>query len=319
MVTVAGTSLSMQAAYMFKLANERNAAMAAASAGEAAAGATSAATAQLDLMLGDSDAALAAVHEAQTFAFETAELYERGELVLRAVRAQQRGVLRLFGLALPFDDSVSDYVRTTEVEDSGGATASPALPSTGDGSLVDVVTDLVPDALVAWAAGDAAPDFTGANQLGGPLTFTASARFDDLSAGGWQRIFDFGNGPFADNILVTQEGTSNNLVFHIHQGGSQYEVRADNAIVEGERAVWTARVDESGAMSIFKDGRLLAASLGLAGAQVASVDRSSNLIGESNWAGDTDLVGAVYGLEVHGEALSNDEIEAMLANGDPWA
>lgn len=137
---------------------------------------------------------------------------------------------------------------------------------------------------------------------------TATARFDDLDAGPWQRVFDFGNGPADDNILLSQEGATNNMTFHIYDGASgPATLTAQNAIVEGETATWTAAVDETGLMQIYKNGSLIAQGPGIV---PNDVDRSSNLVGKSNWEADTDLVGEVLFIEhsdIGGEITEPDD------------
>lgn len=123
---------------------------------------------------------------------------------------------------------------------------------------------------------------------------TATVRFDDLEGGNWQRVFDFGNGPGADNILLSQQGSSNDMTFHVYDGGRQVTLTAQEAIVEGETATWTASIDETGMMSIAKNGEVIAEGPGIVPSDVA---RDSLLVGRSNWSSDTPLIGEVLAIE----------------------
>lgn len=138
------------------------------------------------------------------------------------------------------------------------------------------------------------------------MTITATARFDDLG-NWWGRVFDFGNGASNQNVLMGQAGNSRDMLFEIHGPGGKSEVRAVNAIVQGETAEWTARVDGSGVMSIFKNGVMLVSGQGRV---PDSVGRTSALIGRSNWSNDAPLVGAVTALTVQRWAASDAQIAA---------
>ena len=41
----------------------------------------------------------------------------------------------------------------------------------------------------------------------GAVEIEVIARFDDINAGSWQRVFDFGDGPNANNLLLAQYET----------------------------------------------------------------------------------------------------------------
>ncbi|NSY99272.1 hypothetical protein, partial [Agrobacterium tumefaciens] len=131
--------------------------------------------------------------------------------------------------------------------------------------------------------------------IDGAFTATVKARFDDLDAGSFQRVYDFGNGPNADNVWLGQIGTSGDMQFSILNGGKTGTVIARNAIVEGQEASWTTSVSETGWMRLFKDGKMLAEGQGVV---PRDVDRFYELVGKSNWASDKPLVGKVSDLVV---------------------
>ena len=118
----------------------------------------------------------------------------------------------------------------------------------------------------------------------------ATVRFDDLSGGAWQRVFDFGNGPGQDNILLTQLAGTNTMRFDIYTPQGLFTLDAGGAIVQGETADWTARITTDGTMQILKNGILLAERDAVV---PQDVPRANLLVGESNWPADTDLIGSV--------------------------
>lgn len=272
-----------------------------------------------------------------------AELRMRGDEVLDIVRVQRNGVLSLFGLdgmarTTTSMAATASYESTSVDTETAAVAPNAAAPSAsgevGDGALIEVEIEVAPApaqkiAIVVadpplqpshtfdfeWANGDAAPDFSGDFQLGGGMTFTAEGQYDDLSAGSWQRLFDFGNGAWADNVVLSQSGSSNDMAFQIINNGTVHQVVAENSIVEGEKAIWTARVDDDGTMSIFKNGEMLVSG---AGQTIGAVARASNHVGSSNFSSDANLQGTVYGIGINDAVLTDAEIAAISDNGNPW-
>ncbi|MEQ8480377.1 MAG: DUF1929 domain-containing protein [Hoeflea sp.] len=132
-------------------------------------------------------------------------------------------------------------------------------------------------------------------QINGAFELTVEARFDDLGAGEWQRIFDFGNGPAKDNIWLGQVAGTDDMRFEVWVNGTAYSIAAANSIEEGVRAGWKVSVDESGYMRMWKNGVSVAEGQG---AVPADVERTQDYIGDSNWITDQRLVGEVRNLEI---------------------
>ena len=131
--------------------------------------------------------------------------------------------------------------------------------------------------------------------IDGAFTATVKARFDDLDAGAWQRVYDFGNGPDIDSVWLGQVGTSSDMQFSVVNGGKVGQVIAKNAIVEGKEATWTTSVNEAGWMRLFKDGAVVAEGQGLV---PRDVDRANEFVGKSNWSDVKPLVGKVSDLVI---------------------
>ena len=145
----------------------------------------------------------------------------------------------------------------------------------------------------------------------------ATAQFDNLSGGFWQRIFDFGNGPGQQNILLTQVGNSDSIRFEVYNatGLGSVSVEVPNQIIPGEVATWRAQVSDAGQMQLFKNDVLIGER---AGVVVPDVPRSNLLVASSNWSGDTPLIGAVTAIiaDVNGDGVA-DVTEGIMPTLKP--
>ncbi|MCR8548328.1 hypothetical protein M4578_10840, partial [Salipiger sp. P9] len=134
----------------------------------------------------------------------------------------------------------------------------------------------------------------GLPQIDGAFEFEATVRFDDIEAGGSQRVFEFG-GNGEDSISFGQLGPSSAVYFEIVQGGATSYIVAEDALVDGETATWTVGVDETGFMYIEKDGVQIAEGDGMVPADTL---RDSNLIGSSDNGALTPLLGEVSNVSI---------------------
>ena len=132
------------------------------------------------------------------------------------------------------------------------------------------------------------------DDIDGAFEITVEARYDDVAGGSYQRVFDFGNGASQDNVLLTQINSTTDMAFIVYVDGVSYRIIAPNAIEEGVVAKWTAAIDDTGYMRLWKDDVLVAEGQG---AVPADVDREFMLVGESNWPADDRLTGMVRYLE----------------------
>ena len=134
-------------------------------------------------------------------------------------------------------------------------------------------------------------------QIGGPFIISVQARFDAPQGGWWQRVFDFGNGPGRDNIIMGQLENTNDMLFEIWQADKTYRLVAPGAITTGQLATWRVGIDVNGQMWMEKDGKRVAQMQGVV---PAAVQRNSNLLGSSNWdnSASANLDEVVLGLSV---------------------
>jgi hypothetical protein len=135
------------------------------------------------------------------------------------------------------------------------------------------------------------------------LTFEAWALYDALAS--WSRVFDFGNGPDGDNLVLANQATSNNLVLQVYRGGNRAELLAEGRLKTGEWMHLAGTVDSSGAGVLYVNGEQAAAGPLQAPANLA---RLNNYIGKSNWQTDALFRGKVASVRVYNRALTADEV-----------
>lgn len=148
------------------------------------------------------------------------------------------------------------------------------------------------------------PDLTsGSNWTG--LTFTFYANFGG-GAGNFERIFDFGNGPNSNNMIVGREGVSGNIFIEIYRDGSSggYCRSTSNSIGVGSWDYWSITMNGSNCY-IYKNN-VLNASQGYTYLPWART-LSNNYIGKSNWA-DAAFEGGISDLAIYDRVLSSTEL-----------
>ena len=148
------------------------------------------------------------------------------------------------------------------------------------------------------------------------LVLTATARFDDLLAGSWQRVVDYGAGPGSNNILLTQFENTDDMMFSIFQDGMTHNLIVPNAIQQGVPADYAAGVADDGTMWVERDGTLIGQGTGVVPIED---DTRELLIGQSHWAEDTPLVGEVTGFSIAfgADIAPPDETEAEPDETEP--
>ncbi|WP_211825544.1 tandem-95 repeat protein [Kistimonas asteriae] len=145
-------------------------------------------------------------------------------------------------------------------------------------------------------------------QTGGAMTVSAWVRFDSFGQN-WSRVFDFGDGPSADNILLGHVTTTNDLGFQVRDGdGTAHTLTIDNFFTAGEWVHVAATVDSSGLMTVYKDGVEAGT---LQGGVPPEKVRTNNFIGKSNWSQDGYMDGAVDDFAVFNEALDASQISNL--------
>ena len=126
--------------------------------------------------------------------------------------------------------------------------------------------------------------------------------------GNYARIFDFGNGCPVDNIILSRQGTTNNLYLETFQGGgSESALVADNALINNEWHHYAFTIDASGNAKMYRDGSVLTSgSMNLP----SVVSRGTNYIGKSCSSGDALYAGDLDELRIDDVAESDEQIKA---------
>jgi hypothetical protein len=148
------------------------------------------------------------------------------------------------------------------------------------------------------------PDINSPSNWSG-LTFTFYANFGG-GAGSFERIFDFGNGPNSNNIIVGREGTSGTMFIEIYRDGASggYCRSAANSITSGTWDHWAITMNGT-TCAVYKNNSLnnSQAYTYLPWAR----NLVNNYIGKSNWA-DAAFEGGISNLAIYDRALSSSEL-----------
>ena len=142
------------------------------------------------------------------------------------------------------------------------------------------------------------------------LTFASWFRSDN--SGSYARIFDFGNGPNADNIYMSLYGTSNELFVSIltggNQGGSYFPWTANVNNNVWYHAVWV--LNPTGEWTVYVNGEVVIQATGAK--YPDPVARTSNYLGQSNYGHDAHFNGAIRDFRMYDRVLSAAEVQLLF-------
>ena len=125
----------------------------------------------------------------------------------------------------------------------------------------------------------------------------------------WSRIFDFGNGAGAENIIVAGKGTTNTLGFHVYRGTACLSLEVANFLELQKWMHISVTVEPSGSCKVYKNGQLIQSGT----SQLPnSVNRTLNYIGRSNWAADAYFDGQMAEFRLWNRVRTEAEIKADL-------
>jgi len=139
------------------------------------------------------------------------------------------------------------------------------------------------------------------------ITVEAWVWYDSIQSS--SRIIDFGNGSAADNIVFTNDGTSNDLAFFIFQEGKVQSIKAIGALETGKWLHLAATVDDSGTAKLYKNG------LEVQSGKFALPNnnkRTKNYIGRSNWSNDSYFNGKISDLRLWTVARTAEDIKNSM-------
>ena len=140
--------------------------------------------------------------------------------------------------------------------------------------------------------------------------FSVSAWVRRVSNTNWSRLFDFGNGPNNDNVLLAlSSGTTGRPVISIRQGGVAVgEYTSPTAFANNQWVLLTYTWSNNFG-TLFANGQPVAS-----GTQQAplNVVRAINYIGRSNWSADAFAHARLDDFRIYNRVLENYEIQALL-------
>ena len=146
----------------------------------------------------------------------------------------------------------------------------------------------------------------------GQRGLTFSCWFRSSNSGTPARVFDFGNGPSADNIIV--EVSNNDLQVVLYVGGQvksmNTNVNINNNVLY--HAAWV--LSTSGTWIVYLNGMIVAQQSSMI--YPASTPRWLNYIGKSNWGGDPYFNGAIRDFRVYNYNLSSAEVGLLFNSAE---
>lgn len=135
--------------------------------------------------------------------------------------------------------------------------------------------------------------------------FTVEAWVRWNSYANWSRVIDFGSGAPADNIILANRQTTRRLGLYLYKGTAQTRLESDML----ESGVWlhvAATVDAGGTATLYENGQAVATG---PVTLPASIRRTRNYIGKSNWGQDGHFHGQMAELRLWNVARTEAEIE----------
>lgn len=144
------------------------------------------------------------------------------------------------------------------------------------------------------------PSFT----IGGPFSVAAWVYLDN-NAINWQRLIDFGNGQYNNNLVLGW--VSQHMFFECYNGASTLKIETTETFPQGQWVHVTATIDGSGNAKIYWNGVLKASGTTYV---PPSVSRTNQYIGKSNWP-DPYFIGKMDDLRLYNRALAEPEAFAM--------
>ena len=145
------------------------------------------------------------------------------------------------------------------------------------------------------------------------LTFATWYKSDN--SGGWARIFDFGNGQDADNIVITKYGGSDIFSLYTSYPSGQflivdasYQFNTGN---DWKHVAWTLDPAGSGTWKFYIDGVQVASAVM---PYPRSILRSNNYLGNDNWNADAYLNGGIKDFRLYNRVFSAAEVNTLFTS-----
>ncbi len=253
-----------------------------------------------------------------TYDGTTASLYVNGALEATATQCPPVPINSTAGLSIgalpsghePFKGQIE------EVQVYDRVVVPPASPPAGAGTPSVLVNNPTgTQAGPAPTSGSTVLRFDGTNNYVElpPLDFDFSkgftievwARYAKLNH--CSRIFDFGNGPAADNIFLANEALSVTLGIYMVRGGDRLAITTASVLEIDRWMHLAATIDAAGKATLYKDGK--PCQTGPVSLPTKTLRRNS-YIGRSNWSENPFFAGRMSELRLWNRARTAEEIQA---------
>jgi hypothetical protein len=143
---------------------------------------------------------------------------------------------------------------------------------------------------------------------GGAMTFNFWAKWEAWH--NWSRLMDFGLGQENQNIYIGNQGTTNNLMFHIMEGTTtKHQFYCSGTLELNAWVMITCTVDETGLMKAYKNGELVGT---FQGATPDLITRTRQYCGRSNWSADGYFMGVIDEVIIYDAVLTDEEIMELF-------
>ena len=199
---------------------------------------------------------------------------------------------------------------STSITDSiGGLTAT----------YVNSATSTVSDGIsLAGGTTDGAGNYVDLQdfEIGGSSSFEVYVKFGS-SVDNFERIFDFGDGQGADNIVMGRYSTESTLQFvnlTDYSSGTYSQTGGVGTIVSGQLTHLVGVIQSDGYLKFYQDGTLLATSTAAGG--TTSKTRTNHYVGRSNYTSRSDTDCNIYYLRVYNRELTQSNVTSLYTNRD---
>ncbi|VXD25903.1 LamG-like jellyroll fold domain-containing protein [Planktothrix paucivesiculata] len=136
------------------------------------------------------------------------------------------------------------------------------------------------------------------------LTVEAWVWYDGFK--NWSRIIDFGNGAGKENIIFANEGTTNNVNFHIYHDTEIQSIIAQEVLETGKWIHLAATIDESGNATLYKNGTAI--QTGYVNLP-KTINRTKNYIARSNWSNNSHFQGKISDVRIWKTSRTAEDIK----------
>ncbi len=144
--------------------------------------------------------------------------------------------------------------------------------------------------------------------VGGAITVEAWVKSANVFAN-WARVIDFANGPNLDNIIFGWMANSGHLYFETYRNGTSIRLVTPTVFPQNQWVHVAAVNDGNGNGSIYINGVLVVTGPQLVPATVA---RTQQYVGRSNYAGDAFFSGSIEDLHIWNSARSASQVQADM-------